>query len=299
VKKFIHIAALVLALAAPVLAKTHIVTVAGLGGEPDYEQRFASWAKELDKIFASSADTQVHTLIAPNSTKAKLQQTLQGIAGSAAQGDSLVVLLIGHGSFDGLEYKFNIPGPDLASVELAAFLDRVPIPKQLVVNMTSASGASVNALQKPGRTVITATRTGTEKNATLYARYFIEALRDAASDTDKNETITALEAFKFAETKTKQFYETQKRIATEHAALDGGDQQGAARAQQFALLRLGSTQLAAKDPAKRSLLAKREQIELQIDNLKFQKAAMPADTYRKQLSALLLELARIQEELDK
>ena len=281
-------------------AKTFVVTVAGLGGEPDYEQRFASWANEADKLLkASGPDVQVETLIAPASTKSRLASSLKAVADSAKPEDTIVLMLIGHGTFDGVEYKFNLPGPDVASIELAAYLDRVPASKQLVVNMTSASGGSVPALQRPGRTVITATRTGTEKNATIFARYFIESLRDPAADTDKNEIITALEAFKFAEQKTKQFYETQKRIATEHAALEGGDAAAASRAQQFALLRLGSAQIAAKDPAKKALLAKREQIEQQIDKLKFQKAAMPADLYKKQLTALLLDLARTQEELDK
>ena len=49
--------------------------------------------------------------------------------------------------------------------------------------------------------VITATKTGTEKNATVFARYWVEALRDPAADTDKNETISALEAFRYAERK--------------------------------------------------------------------------------------------------
>ena len=57
----------------------------------------------------------------------------------------------------------------------------------------------------------------------MFPRYWIEALRDAAADTDKNEMISALEAFKFAEAKTKQFYDTNKRLATEHPMLDGGD----------------------------------------------------------------------------
>ena len=110
--------------------------------------------------------------------------------------------------------------------------------------------------------------------------------------------ITALEAFKYAELKTKQFYETQKRLSTEHSALDGGDAQGPVLAARFSLLRIGSIQLAAKDPAKQALLTKREELEAQIDQLKFQKAATPIDEYKKRLSALLLELARTQAELD-
>jgi hypothetical protein len=138
-----------------------------------------------------------------------------------------------------------------------------------------------------------------EKNATVFARYWVEALRDPAADTDKNEVISALEAFNYATAKTKQFYETQKRLATEHPTIDGGDKQAQMTASRFPLMRIGSIKSAASDPAKRPLLAKRDQIEQQIDTLKLQKAAMPMDEYKKQLSALLLELAKTQEELDK
>ncbi len=40
--------------------------------------------------------------------------------------------------------------------------------------MTSASGGSIAALEKPKRVVITATKAGTEKNATVFPRYWIE-----------------------------------------------------------------------------------------------------------------------------
>ncbi len=281
-------------------ATTFCVTIAGLGGEPEYEQRFTTWAKEIDQTLkGAGSDVKSETLSGPDATRARLRSALESIAKESKPQDSLVVMMIGHGSFDNVDYKINLPGPDVSATELAAMLDRVPAGRQLVVNMTSASGGSVHALQKPNRTVITATKTGSEKNATVFARYWVEALRDASADTDKNEVITALEAFKYAELKTKQFYETQKRLSTEHAALDGGDQQGPLLAARFSLLRIGSIQKAAKDPAKQALLAKREELEAQIDQLKFQKAATPTDEYRKRISALLLELARTQAELDK
>jgi hypothetical protein len=281
-------------------ATTFSLTVAGLGGEPDYEQRFSNWAKEFDKTLKAAGDEiKSETLLGPDATKVKVRETLERIAREATAKDGLAVFLIGHGSFDGSEYKINIPGPDISGVELASMLDRVPAARQLIVNATSASGASVHALQRQNRTVITATKSGTEKNATVFARYWIEALRDGAADVDKNEVITAFEAFKYAEQKTKQFFETNKRLATEHPTLDGGDQQGPLNAGRFALLRLGTAQAAAQDSAKRALFEKREQLENQIDQLKFQKAAMPTDEYKKQLQVLLLELAKTQAELDK
>lgn len=277
-------------------ATTHCVTIAGLGGEPDYEQRFTAWAQDLDKTFRATPDTHVETFTGAKSTKPAIRAVFDSIAKQAKAEDALVVVMIGHGSFDGTDYKINIPGPDISASELAEMLNHIPAGRQLVVNATSASGASTAMLLRPNRTVISATKSGTEKNATVFARYWIEALRDAAADTDKNEVISALESFKYAQLKTKQFYETNKRIATEHPMIDGGDTLLASR---FPLLRIGSIQKAAADPAKRALLDKREQLEGEIDRLKFQKAAMPTDEYKRQLQTLLLELARTQAEIDK
>jgi len=280
-------------------ATTHCIVIAGLGGEPDYEQRFGAWAQELDLTLKAAPHSRVETLFGEKARRESVRAAFESVAKEAKAEDALVVILIGHGTFDGNEYKINLPGPDLTATELGEYLNRVRAGRQLVVNATSASGGSVHALLRQNRTVITATKAGTEKNATVFARYWIEALRDAGADTDKNEVISALEAFKFAEAKTKQFYETNKRLATEHPMLDGGDTAGPMNAGRFALLRIGSIQKAASDPAKRELLAKREQLEGDIDRLKFQKAAMPTDEYKKQLQALLLELARTQAEIDK
>jgi hypothetical protein len=292
-------------------AATFYVTVAGLGGEPEYEQRFRSQAQEIEKLLrAGSPDVNIHTLVDAKATKAQVQSVLGQIAKEAKPADVFVLMMIGHGSFDGVDYKINLPGPDLSAVELGALLDRIPAGRQLVVNMTSASGGSRSALEKANRAVITATKSGSEKNATVFARYWVEALRDPAADTDKNETVSALEAFLYAEQKTTQFYDTAKRLATEHPILEDTGQGDGARkpsaengegllASQIPMLHIGATQIAANTPEKKALLAKREELEQNIDKLKYQKAAMPAEMYKQQLGALLLELSKVQAELDK
>jgi hypothetical protein len=297
--------------AIPAQGTSYYVTVAGLGGEPDYEQRFTSLAKDLDKLLkASGGDMHVYTLTGGDATKAHLTETMNQIAREAKADDTFTLTLIGHGSFDSVEYKFNLPGPDISGEDLATLCDRVAAKRQLIVNTTSASGGSIGALQKPGRIVIAATKTGTEKNATVFARYWVEALRDASADVDKNEVISALEAFQYADRKTASFYESQKRLATEHAIIeDTGKKEGVRApstengegllATNFVLLRLGAAQKAANDPAKRALLGKKEELERKIDTLKYQKAAMSAEDYKSQLSSALVELARVQEELDK
>jgi hypothetical protein len=297
--------------AASMQAATWYVTVAGLGGEPDYEQRFQAWAMTIDNILRGSrTDARIETLTGAQATRERVRQVLERAAQESKPEDSIVVMLIGHGTFDGSEYKLALPGPDLSASELAALLNKNRAERQLVVNMTSSSGASLEALRKEGRIVIAATKSGTQRNVTVFPRYWAEALRDPSADTDKNEAISALEAFRYASAKTAAFYEAQRRLATEHPVMDdagtgagvrdpSGEKGEGRLAAAFTLLRFGAAQAAAQDPAKQKLLARREQIEQEIDRLKYQKAAIPADEYKKELTKLLLELARIQEEIEK
>ena len=293
----------------PAWAATYYVVVAGLGGEPDYEQRFTASAKDLDRVFKASANSaHVYTLTGPQATAAQMRETLGAIARDSKADDDFVLVLIGHGSFDGTEYKFNLVGPDLTAPEIAELCNRIPARRQLVVNTTSSSGGSVSALERPGRAVIAATKSGTEKNATTFARYWVEALQDPAADTDKSDSVSAMEAFTYAAKKTAAFYDSQKRLATEHAVFDDvgrgdpvrepGSGQGMLMS-SITVLRLDGNLQASNDPNKRALLEKKEELEQKIDELKYKKAAMDPDDYKKQLTAALVELAKVQEELDK
>lgn len=297
-----------LTFAVPLRAAVFYVTVAGLGGEPDYDQRFTAAAMDLDKIFKAATNaSQVFTLTGAQSTATNLKEAVGEVARVAKPEDDFVLVLIGHGSFDGVEYKFNLVGPDITASELAAICDRVPTRRQVIVDTTSASGGAIQSLERPGRAVIAATKSGTEKNATVFARYWVESLQDPDSDTDKSDSISAMEAFVYATKKTAAFYDSQKRLATEHAVFDdighgepirdasGG--QGALMS-NFNLVLLGTSKEAAKDPAKRALLAEKEELEQKIDTLKYQKAAMDPSDYKQQLTAALLELAKVQQKLD-
>jgi hypothetical protein len=261
--------------------------VAGLGGEPDYEQRFQSLAKEGAKLTGGEA------LTGPEAGRQALREAIARAAAQLGESDTFLLVLIGHGTYDGLAYKFNLHGPDVSAAELRSWLDAVKA-RQVVVLATSASGAALKELAHPRRAVFAATRSGMEKNAVTFPRHFVEALRDPAADTDKNEAVSALEAFRYATQKTASFFETQKRIATEHAAFE--DPAGVGRA---TLVRFGAAQQALNDPLKRALLAQREKTELEIEKLKREKAAMPLDEYKKRLQALLVALASIQEEIER
>jgi Caspase domain len=300
------------AAAIPARASTYYVTVAGLGGEPDYVQQFTALASDLDKLLKGAGpDAHVFTLSGAQATREQMTQALQTVAREAKPDDDFVLILIGHGTYDGATYKFNLVGPDITGKELAELCDRIPAKRQLIINTTEASGASVVVLERPGRGVIAATKNGLENNATVFARYFVQALHDPDADLDKDQQISALEAFEYAERKTATFYEEQKRLATEHAIFEdtgtgepareaSGETREGRLLSTFTLMRLGTAQIAAaNNPATRALMAKKEDLERKIDILKYQKAAMPEDEYKRELTAALLELARVQEQLDK
>jgi len=264
-----------------------VLVVGGLGGEPDYEQRFQNLAREAAKLTGGEA------LAGPQAEKNAIRAAIVRLASDLGEEDTFTLVLIGHGTWDGLAYKFNVPGPDVSAEELRAWLDPIRA-KQVVVLATSASGAALKPLAHPRRAVFAATRSGMEKNAVVFPRYWVEALRDPSADTDKNETVSAVEAFRYAVRKTAAFYEAQKRLATEHAAME--DAGGVARA---AIVRFGAAQAALENPAKKVLLAQREKLEIEIEKLKREKAALAPEDYRKRLQALLLALANVQEEIER
>ena len=70
-------------------AATYYVIVAGLGGEPDYDQRFNAAAKDLERVFKSSGETaRVYTLSGGDATASRFREGLTAIARDAKPEDS-------------------------------------------------------------------------------------------------------------------------------------------------------------------------------------------------------------------
>ena len=86
-------AALVLICALSTRAANYYVTVAGLGGLPEYETQFTKWAADLEKqLQANGADTHVVTLSGNAATRQQVQQALARAAGEVAPGDAFATV---------------------------------------------------------------------------------------------------------------------------------------------------------------------------------------------------------------
>ncbi len=295
-------------------AEYHVV-VAGLGGTAEYEKQFAKWAEDLGVALKKNGpESHVTVLSGPAATRERVQQKLQEVASAAKSGDEFGLFLIGHGTFDNEVYKFNVPGPDLTATELAGLLNRISAWRQTVVDMTSASGAALTPLARKGRVVITATKSGNEKNLTVFPRFWMDALQDPSADTNKDGSVSVLEAYEYARAKCAAYFEGQKLLATEHAQLDDngaatgvpdpGPKNGQGLlARQFMLLQPdsgASPNVSAKaSGAKRELLVRKQGLEAKIDKLKYEKPLLPENDYKQQMGRLLLDLARVQAEIDR
>ena len=278
--------------ARPAHAELYYLIVAGLGGEKTYQDQFDKEAAELETVAKrTTAASRVTVLKDDKATREGVHKAFDALKKKTKATDSVAVVLIGHGSFDGEAYKFNIPGPDVDGEELKGLLTALPAKQQLVVDATSASGAIAELLAAKGRTVITATRSGFERNATRFAKHWAAALADGSADINKDGVITAQEAFDYASREVADSFKSEGTLATEHPQLKGD---GAAR---FTVARLKPEEVPAT-PELAALEKQRKDLDAQVEALRTRRGEMDNDTYLNTLQDLLVKLATVQKRID-
>jgi len=284
--------------------------IVGAGGEEPYAEQFSQWSTELTKILTGRfrfARERVRVLAEKplagesKSTADEVRRTFTSLKSELAPDNVLFVFLIGHGSYDGKEAKFNLVGPDLSALEYSNLLTQLPTRRVVLFNMASASGEFVKTLSAKGRVVVTATRNGQETNATRFAGFFINALGASDSDTDQDGHVSVLEAFVYANRLTAEFYTRAGRLATEHALLeDNGDGVGREKAEggegllaRAIYLDSLSVEQAAANATTAKLQKERTRLEGEIEQLIGRKSSMPEAEYEAMLEKLFIELAKV------
>ena len=284
-----------------------VLVVVGAPGEEEFGDLFDAWAQHWKDACAKAGAKPI--LVGGTTNDFDLVRT--NIAQAASnETDEFWVVLLGHGTFDGKEPKFNLRGPDLSATDLADWLKPLRRPVA-IINCASASGAFIAKLSATNRVVITATRSGHEQNFARFGGSISKTIGDSRADLDKDGQTSLLEAYLIASREVAEFYKSEGRLATEHPLLDdNGDglgtphdwfrgiratkraRDGAAldglRAHQFHLVRSDSEQKMPPD-----LRVRRDGIELQIARLRENKAGLPEDEYYRILEPLLLELAKL------
>lgn len=269
-------------------AETRALIVAGLGGEVDYETQFQRHANTSADHLREVAN-DITLLLGEAANRDSVRSALAEIGKRATAEDALVMLFIGHGSYDGEHFRFNVPGPDFTATDLAGWLASVAARRQLVVVTGSSSGAAQAPLEHAGRTVITATRSGEERNATVFARYFSEALGTRTADIDKDLRITAQEAFNYTSHGVSDHYSSRRTMATEHP-LSEGPETAIVLAQLASVPSIGPTVSLVDE--------RRNTLEQEIAVLKAEKSSYLVSDYYAELQRLLLELVVVEIQIE-
>ena len=294
--------------------ETHVIVISGLGGDPAYGQRFMEWgstfvdaAGELgipeDRITFLAESVEGDSKVSERSTRENVERAFAQVVTRAGEGDQVFVVLIGHGSYAAGESRFNLPGPDMTAQDFALLLDQLSDQRVAFVNLTSASGGFVSALSGPERMIVTATKTGMERNESSFGGYFVEAFAGDGADLNRDDRVSLLEAFQFARTEVVREYETSNRILTEHAMLDDngdgegsadleeGPDGGSARAMFLAPDETRAAAMATDDPVLRALYEEKADLERRVAELRAIRDQMEEDRYESELEELLVELA--------
>jgi hypothetical protein len=290
----------------------YAVVITGAAGGESYAARLKSWRLsmvgvlrdklgfEADHVLAFGEDP---TDAAP-ATRERIAAAIERLSTALAPEDLLLVVMMGHGSFDGVEAKFNLVGPDLDATEWRDLLRPVRA-RMVLVNTTGASVPFLERLAGPRRIVITATETIAQRFDTLFAEYFISALSDLSADLDKDGRISVLEAFSGASRAVKQHYERRGQLPIERALIDdNGDgagkwagaagPDGAVAARTF----LDSADAGTTtDPELADLFQRRAALESQVDELRARKPLMPPDDFVGEFEKLMIDLARVSRDI--
>ncbi len=289
--------------------------VIGASGESRYETRNEDWRGRLITALRNQRGFQDDHLVVlaetpgPGVGRASrdgIRDALDALTARMSERAVLHIVLIGHGSFDGVDAKFNLVGPDLSASEWDRWL--APVPGRVVfINTASASAPFMQRLSRPGRTVITATESPAQRFETQFPEFFVEALADQAGDTDKDGAVSVLEAFEYASRGVREWYRQAGRLATERALIDDtGDGRGreaeAAGPDGLisARLLLGAGPVrdeAERDPSVMPLVDRREVLLEELARLRAGQQTLTRDMYAAELERLLVELATVSRDI--
>jgi hypothetical protein len=293
-------------------ARPTLLVVVGASGTDEYGKQFRGWAERWRQAAQRGGAACILFGLDEEAGDDRDALSRQLVEERQRPGAALWLVLIGHGTFDGKTAKFNLRGPDLSAGELSEWLSGIERPLA-VIDCASASGPFINELSAPGRVIVTAAKSGFEHNFARFGDYLSAAIADSAADLDKDDQTSLLEAFLMAAAGVKEYYDSQGRLATEHALIDDNGDRLGTPAEWFHGLR--ATKAAKDGAALDGLLAgqfqlvpsaaerelpierrrRRDELEIAIAGLREQKNNLPEDDYYGQLEKLAIELAGLYE----
>lgn len=309
--------------------RTFGLVVVGLGGNEDYRAMFEEAASATldavnpasgviradeadsavesgEKIISNGLQLLLETEANRDSILAQIEAQV-GLANQHPENSRFMLILFGHGNFDGDHYRFNTHGADITASEILQALRPLKTVNQFLMFATSASGAVLDIVAQAEqeqsddaqtgsnnlrRIVVTATKSGGEANAVQFPRYWSEALKGQMADTDHNELLTVTEAYEAASESVARHYENRQLLATEHSRVMASSEGS------MVLARLGSLRGQENNAEVTRLLEQRQQLEAEFNRVRATRDSQVESIYLDELEQVLLDIARLQLRID-
>jgi hypothetical protein len=308
----VAVSALSLVGAHAIAGERYALIIAGASGGREYAEQHGHWIDALATMLVEQMkfDRATTTVLRDSesssaSTATNVRAAVASVRQRMKRDDLLFVVLIGHGTYDGLDAKFNLVGPDLESGQWAELFSGLS-GRLVLVNTTAASFPFIERLRGDRRIVITATDSVAQRFDTVFPEQFVLAFQNEASDIDKNGRLSIWEAFAAAAAGVRRHYQERGQLATERPLLDdngdgvgrdaaGSGDDGSASSRTYLDEPLPGAP--PTDEVMLQLLQKRAALEAELDDLKIRKNFIPPDEYQKEFERLMIDLARVSRDI--
>ena len=153
------------------------------------------------------------------STLSNFKKAVQEIKSGSSAADTILLILIGHGGYNGTSSYYVLSDYNLPDNEMADIFKDIKRDKLIFVFSPCNSGGFVDDLSGSSTVIITSTRKD-EANRAAFIEPFLTAF-DGSGDKDSDGKVSFAEAFNYASTSVKQqFIDNSWGIQSEHAQLD-------------------------------------------------------------------------------
>ena len=227
-------------------AADHVLIIGGAAGEKSFYDAFWNATSRFHQLltdeygytpdqitflFEDMDASGAEGLIDTESRREQVLAAFDQLAETLQPSDRFLLFMIGHASRTNKgELKYNLLGRDISEAEYITRINSIPAERQILIFGFPYSGKLVPQLSKPGRIILTSS--SRNEGYSLQAGFgdaFVDAFSTATNDTDRNGDISLLEAFLSLQARTKDFYEQNGNVQTEHPHLDDNGDGNATR----------------------------------------------------------------------
>ena len=233
-------------ISATAFAADHVLIIGGVAGEKSFYDAFWSatsrfhqlltdeygyTSDQITFLFEDMDASGAEGLVDTESKREQVLATLNQLAETVQPSDRFLLFMLGHASRTNKgELKFNLMGRDISEAEYVTRINSIPAERQILIFGFPYSGKLVPQLSRPGRIILTSS--SPNEGYSLQAGFgdvFVDAFSNGANDTDRNGDVSLLEAFLSLQAHTKDFYEQNSNVQTEHPHLDDNGDRNATR----------------------------------------------------------------------